>query len=195
MATIYDIGIPFSDGTGLGLFQPKQKNKWMVQFVNIGALSSARDLSAQVVTMSRPKVTFQEHELHRYNSMAWIAGKTSYEPLQLTFQDNYGNGATSVIQSQTELQQKLIGANAGPYLASAPDANTYKFATILYMLDGGTNILEQWNYEGCFIQQADYGEVDYSTSEPVTISLTVRFDNSYQTLFAGASTGSALGGA
>lgn len=194
MATINDIGIPFPGGQGMGILQPKQKNKWMIQFVNIGTLSSSRDLAAQAITVSRPKITFTEHELHRYNSVAWIGGKHSYEPLQITIQDNYSNGASSIVQSQIERQQKLIGANSGPFLAAAPDANTYKFATILYMLDGGSNVLEEINYEGCFLQTIDYGETDYSTSEPVTISLTIRFDNATQIFGLGFSSGQALGG-
>lgn len=194
MATINDIGIPFPGGSGLGILHPKQKNRWMVQFVNIGTITSSRDLAAQCITVSRPKLTFQEHELHRYNSVSWIAGKHSYEPLQITFQDNYANGASAVVQSQTERQQKLLGADSGLYLATAPDGNTYKFATKLIMLDGGTNVLEEIHYEGCFVQAVDYGEMDYSTSEPVTISLTVRFDNATQIFVAGGSTGQALGG-
>lgn len=194
MATINDIGIPLPGGSGLGILQPKQKNKWIVQFVNIGTVTSSRDLSMQCITVSRPKLTFQKHELHRYNSVAWIAGKHSYEALQVTFQDNYSNTASATVQSQTELQQKLLGADSGLYLAAAPDANTYKFATKLQMLDGGTNVLEEIHYEGCFIESVDYGEMDYSTSEPVTISLTISFDNATQIFNIGGSTGQSLGG-
>jgi hypothetical protein len=193
MANINDIGIPLPGGSGMGILHPKVKNKWMVQFINIGNAGS-RDLSMQAVTITRPKITFQDVELHRYNSVAWYAGKHTYEPLAITIQDNYSNGASRIIQSQIERQQKLIGADSGPYLASAPDANTYKFAVKLTQLDGGTQVLEEWNYEGCFIASADYTELDYSSSDPVNIMLSIRFDNAFQVYGATPSSGQALGG-
>ena len=195
MATINDIGIPLPGGTGLGVLQPKLKNRWMVQFINLGTGGvSARELSMQVVTVSRPKITFNEVELHRYNSVSWVAGKHTYEPLTMTVQDNYSNGASKAIQSQVERQQKLIGANSGQYLATAPDGATYKFAVKLTMLDGGTQVLEECNYEGCWITSADGGELDYSSNDIVTIGLTMRFDNAYQVFTTGNSSGQALGG-
>lgn len=193
MATMNDIGLPLPGGAGMGLLHPKHKNKWMIQFINIGLIGS-RDLSMQAVTATRPKLSFQEHELHRYNSVSWVAGKHSFEPMNVTIQDNYSNGATRIIQSQVERQQRLIGAAAGPYLASAPDGNTYKFGIRLTQLDGGTQVLEEWNVEGCFIKDVDYGELDYSSSEPLTIQLVIRFDHAFQTFGATPSSGQALGG-
>ena len=193
MSTINDIGIPLPGNTGMGILHPKVKNKFVVQFVNIGTIGS-RDLSMQVITFNRPKITFQDIELHRYNSVAWYAGKHTFEALQLTVQDNYSNGATAIIQSQISLQQSLIGAQSGPYLASAPDAASYKFGIILQQLDGGTQVLEEWHYEGCFIASADYSEVDYSTADPLNIALTVRFDHAFQVFGNTPSSGQALGG-
>lgn len=195
MATINDIGIPLPGGTGLGILQPKLKNRWMVQFINLGTGGvSSRELSMQCVTVSRPKITFHDVELHRYNSVSWVAGKHTYEPLTMTIQDNYSNGAAKAIQSQTERQQKLIGADSGQFLATAPDGATYKFAVKLTMLDGGSQVLEEWNYEGCFLTGVDGGEMDYTSNDPATIALTIRFDNAFQVFTSGPSTGQALGG-
>jgi hypothetical protein len=33
---------------------------------------------------------------------------------------------------------------------------------------------------GCFLQQVNYNELNYATSEPVTIALTIRYDNAIQ---------------
>lgn len=195
MATINDIGIPLPGGSGLGILQPKLKNRWMVQFVGFGdSGTSSRDLQMQVVTVSRPKITFNEVELHRYNSVSWVAGKHTYDPLTMTVQDNYSNGAAQAIQKQVERQQKLIGANAGQYLETAPDGATYKFAVKLSLLDGGTQVLEEWNYEGCWFTGVDGGELDYSSNDVVTIGLTVRFDNAFQVFTDGNASGQALGG-
>jgi hypothetical protein len=61
----------------------------------------------------------------------------------------------------------------------------YKFKTKFEMLDGGNGtsepgILETWELYGCFIQNVNYNQLAYNTSEPVTISMTLRFDNALQ---------------
>jgi hypothetical protein len=41
-------------------------------------------------------------------------------------------------------------------------------------------MLEQWYLEGCFLEQINYGEFDYSTADAMTIQMTVRYDNATQ---------------
>jgi len=52
-------------------------------------------------------------------------------------------------------------------------------------LDGtvnGTNdsVLESWFLEGCYLEQVAYDNMDYSSSEAVMLTLTVRYDNATQ---------------
>ena len=90
------------------------------------------------------------------------------------------------------MQQRLIGVT-GPWLNSAPTAFSYKFGMQLEMLDGNEAVVESWKYEGCFFQAVNWGDMDYSTGEKVTIDLTIRFDHARQILNS-AVTGSAIGG-
>jgi hypothetical protein len=54
----------------------------------------------------------------------------------------------------------------------------YKFTTILEILDGGNEtVFETWTLEGCFLETVDYQSLEYNSSDPVDIQLTVRFDN------------------
>lgn len=115
--------------------------------------------------------------------------------MTMTIEDDITGLASGVIQGQMETQQRLIGGDLtnGQWLNATPTASGYKFGTILELLDGNESVVEQWMVEGCFIQSADYGDLDYSTSEAATISLTVRFDHARQTL-SGQGYGTALGG-
>lgn len=176
MSTINDFGIP---GVGSGILHPKHKNRWRVTFANLGGGADSQPLSTQAVTVSRPKVSFEEIELHRYNSRAWVAGKHSWEPMSLTIEDDVTGTASSVIQAQLQKQQWLIGAE-GQWLAAAGEGSLYKFVTYLDMLDGNDQVIEKWTVEGCFIQNADYGDLDYAANEKVTISLSIRFDHARQ---------------
>ena len=70
--------------------------------------------------------------------------------------------------------------------SSASSGIDYKFQTLLEILDGGNgtntpNVLETWELYGCYLSSTDYSDVNYGSNEPVTISLTIRYDNALQT--------------
>lgn len=178
MSTINDFGIP---GVGSGILHPKHKNRWRVTFANMGGGADSQPVSMQAITVTRPKISFEEIELHRYNSRAWVAGKHNWDAMNLTLEDDVTGTASTVIQAQLQKQQWLIGAE-GQWLAAAGEGSLYKFVTYLDMLDGNDQVVEKWTVEGCFIQNADYGDLDYSASDKVTITLVVRFDHARQTL-------------
>ena len=191
MATIADMGIVSSYP---GILQPKLKNRWRATFTNIGRLTDSRVLTAQCTKIERPKLEFEEVELHRYNSRAWIGSKHSWSELPITIEDDVTSGATSVIQAQVQMQQWLIGAQ-GPWLAAAPEGSIYKFGTKIELLDGGINVLETWNVEGCWIKSVEYGELAFEEPGKMEISLSIRFDHAYQVISPYTTgPGSALGG-
>ncbi len=70
--------------------------------------------------------------------------------------------------------------------SSARSGIDYKFTTKVEILDGGNGanepvILETFEMYGCFLQNADYGDLNYGTNEAAQIALTIRFDNLIQT--------------
>ena len=176
MATINDIGIP---GVSTGILQPKLKNKWRVTFANLGGGADSQPLSAQAITVTRPVLSFEEVQLDRYNSRAWVAGKHMFEPMTITLEDNVTGSASQVLQEQLQNQQLLIGAE-GQFLATAGEGSLYKFVTYLDLLDGNEQVVEKWTVEGCFIQNIDYMDLDYAASESVQITMTIRFDHARQ---------------
>jgi hypothetical protein len=53
------------------------------------------------------------------------------------------------------------------------------------VLDGGNGanepvVLETWELAGCQLSSVDYGDMAYSSNDPVQIALTIRFDNATQ---------------
>lgn len=194
MATLSQVGI---FGINNGILHPKHKNRWRVIFVGLGGTNGAvanvpNDLSSQLITTTRPNLSFEEFPLDRYNSRAYVAGKHTFEPLTMTLEDDVTNRASNAIQTQLERQQRLIGAT-GPWLNTEATASSYKFGLLLEQLDGNETVVESWKVEGCFLQAVDYGDDDYSTGDRVIITLTVRYDHARQVLIP-AITGSAIGG-
>jgi hypothetical protein len=45
---------------------------------------------------------------------------------------------------------------------------------------------------GCYLSNTDYSNADYATNEPMTIALTIRYDNAIQTPI-GTGLGTAVG--
>lgn len=193
MATINDIGIP---GIGTGILQPKLKNLWRITFANLGGGADSQPLSLQAVNVTRPSISFEEVELHRYNSRAFVAGKHLFEPCTITFEDDVTGTATKVIQEQMQKQQWLIGAE-GPWLGKGEEGSLYKFVTYLDLMDGKEQVIEKWTMEGCFFQQVDYTDLDYSDNTQVQITCTIRYDHARQGELNGydAGEGVATGGA
>jgi hypothetical protein len=149
----------------------------------------------QAIQVSRPKLTWEENELRRYNSVDWVPGHHTFEPMKLVIEDDIMGTATAVIQAQAQRQQWIVGAQ-GQWMAAAGEGSIIKFATFLEMLDGNQETVEAWTYEGCWLKEIDWGDMEYKTSTPLQISLTVRFTNAYQTI--GGYTdgpGQAVGGA
>ena len=94
------------------------------------------------------------------------------EPITITLRDDIANNLTKLVGRQ--VQSQLNHRNqAGPAAGT-----NYKFSTLIEILDGNSgNPNEQWQLEGCFVQNADYSQSDYSVSDPVTIALTLQYDN------------------
>jgi hypothetical protein len=194
MATLSNFGIP---GAGSGILHPKLKNKWRVTFQDMARLvngTNSRNLTMQATTVTRPQLEFEEVAIHRYNSTAYIAGKHTWSAMNLTVEDDITGLASKVVKGQLETQQRLVGVDLdGRWLNTAATGSDYKFGIKLEMLDGDEGVVESWLLEGCFLQSADFGDLDYSASEASTIQLSVRFDHA-RAIDSGEGYGTALSG-
>lgn len=179
MALVTDMGVL---GAGDEILQPMLKNRFRISFQGIGGTGNpfANILTLQAITTDRPKLSFEEVTLDRYNSKAYIAGKHSFEPINVVFESDIGGDVIQTIQAQLEAQQKITGMSSAARLPAARAGADYKFAMIIEQLDGDNVVFETWFIEGAWIQQVDYGDLDYTASETVKITLSVRFDHARQ---------------
>ena len=175
MALITDLGVD-----GNGILQPMLKNRWRLNF--LGIAGDPDPLRVQAITFDRPKIEFAEIELDRYNSKAYVAGKYSFQPMNIVLEADTGGLVNKSIQDQLELQQSIVGNFPAPRLPAAIGGAIYKFAIRAEQLDGGTTVLEAWIIEGCWIQQADYDNGDYAANESLKTTLIVRFDIARQVI-------------
>lgn len=183
ISSLSKITVPLASdqsATSQGLLMPKLQYRFRVTLENFGVSSGTTELTKQVIDVTRPNVTFEEMVIDVYNSKSYLAGKHTWEPLTLNLRDD----VTGAVQKQVgEQLQKQFDFFEQSSAASGVD---YKFLTRIEILDGANgayepNVLETWECYGCFVQNANYNSLNYATNEPVTIALSIRFDNAVQT--------------
>jgi hypothetical protein len=165
--------------TAQGLLMPKLQYRFRVMFENFGISTPRTELTKQVVDFSRPEVSFDEVTIEVYNSRVKLAGKHSWSDVTVNIRDDALGNVSRLIGEQLQRQFDFFEQ------ASAGSGIDYKFVTRCEMLDGGNGtqapqVLETWELYGCYIQSANYNQVAYNSSEPVAITLTIRFDNALQ---------------
>lgn len=163
-----------------GLLMPKLQYRFRVVLENFGVSTPRSELTKQVVDVTRPNLTFDEVTLDVYNSRVRLAGKHAWEAITLNLRDDVNNSVSKLVGEQVQKQFDFFEQ------ASAASGIDYKFTTRIEMLDGGNGatapgILETWELYGSFIQSVNYNTLAYGTSDPVTITLSIRYDNAVQT--------------
>jgi hypothetical protein len=162
-----------------GLLMPKLKYRFRVSFLNFGVSQPTTELTKQVMDFKRPQVSFEEIQIPVYNSRVYLAGKPTWEAVTCTLRDDASGEVARLVGEQMQKQFDFMEQ------ASAASGIDYKFTTFFETLDGGNgastpNVLETWELVGCYLSSADYGDANYGTNDPMTISLTIRYDNATQ---------------
>lgn len=162
-----------------GLLMPKLQYRFRVSFEGFGVSSDRMELTKQVVSFSRPTVNFADVDVHVYNSVVRLAGKHSWDDVTTTIRDDAAGNVTRLIGEQLQKQFDFMEQS------SAASGSDYKFITRCEMLDGGNGaneptVLETWELYGCYVKSANYQEVNYANSDPVTVVMSLRFDNALQ---------------
>jgi hypothetical protein len=155
-----------------GILMPKPKHHFRVRVFNFGPIAGGVELSQQVMSCARPTRAMSPVAVHSYNSIAYYAAKAEWNSIELTVRDDVTNSVNSLVS--TQLQKQMNAFEQTSPLAGS----NYKFQLYIETLDGGdTGVIEQWFLEGCFLESVNYDSFDYSSSEPMTIQMTVRYDN------------------
>jgi len=163
-----------------GLLMPKLKYRFRVSLENFGVSTPRTELTKQVSDVTRPTLSFENIPIEVYNSKINLAGKHTWAPITLNVRDEVTNNVSRLVGEQLQKQFDFVE------MASAASGIDYKFQTKIEILDGGNGasdptVLETWELYGCYLTEANYNDLNYASNEPVTIGLSIQYDNALQT--------------
>jgi hypothetical protein len=142
-------------------FEPKLSNRFIMEINGIE--------SYIVKTASRPTFTSEVVELDHINVKRKIKGKSTWDDVNITLYDPIvPSGAQQVMEWIRTSHESLTGRDG--YAAF------YKKDITFYILGPVGDKVEQWTLKGAFITSANFGDLDWSSNDPVSIELTLSYD-------------------
>jgi hypothetical protein len=179
ISTLTKFTVPLDGAQSQGLLMPKLKYRFRVTLLGFGLASSTAELTKQVADVTRPTIAFDPITVDVYNSRVYLAGKHTWSPITLNVRDDVTGATQKIVGEQLQKQFDFYEQ------ASAAAGIDYKFQTKIEILDGGNGnqavgILETWELYGCYLENVNYQNLSYSENAPVTIQMSIKYDNAIQ---------------
>lgn len=147
-------------------------------------------VSEQIVKLaSRPNLTIEETEINFMHGKMWIPGKGTWETITVTFYDTAGDNSLGGLYSW--LATIYDFTNPVTLFQSSKRGNGqagnggYAGVANLALYDGCGTVLENWQLSNMWPQAINFGDLDYSQSDEVTIELTLRYSEVTYTPYCG----------
>lgn len=168
----------------------KRKFRWTFEVLRFASGDDgrpARGVPASFVKVAaRPNLNIEETEINFLNAKRFIPGKGTWETVTITYYDVAADGddATNIgLWDWLASVYDYTGAGTGsvdynnynPNVRQSSKRECYTGTGVLILYDGCGNALEKWQMLDCWPQAVNFGELDYSVSEEVTIEVTLRY--------------------
>ena len=152
----------------------KRKFRWTFE-VRRKDVANGNVPASFVKMAARPNVTIEETEINFLNGKTYIPGKGTWETITVTYYDvSVGNGGGDNTPLWSWLADVYNFINP-VMLTQNSRRSCYTGQGICTLYDGCGNGLEKWTLSDCWPQAVNFGELDYSQSEEVTIEVTLRY--------------------
>ena len=142
-------------------FEPKLKNRFIMQIDGINAYL--------IKSMNRPSLESDEVVLEHMNVTRYVKGKSRWQPLEIMLYDPIVPSGAQQVNEWIRLHHESVTGRDGY-------SDFYKKNITYNLLDPVGAVVEEWELKGAYIQSANFGDMDFASSDPVEISLTLRYD-------------------
>lgn len=178
---------------GLGLLAGpdlvfKRKYRWTFE---VQPYCSAAIPAHFVKLASRPNLTIEETEINFLHGKMFIPGKGTWETITVTYYDlgNAGNGITGLFSWLATVYNFTdpVGLHQSSKRGAGIGSRGYSADGVLQLYDGCGTPMEVWQLSHMWPQAINFGELDYTSSEEVTVELTLRYSEVTYTPLCGGS--------
>ena len=142
-------------------FEPKLKNRFIMQIDGINAYL--------VKGAKRPTIEAEDVELHHMNVVRYVKGKSKWNPIDITLYDPIVPSAAQQVMEWIRLGHESVTGRDGY-------SDFYKKDITFNLLGPVGDVVEEWELKGAYIKSADFGEMDFGSSEAVEISCNIVYD-------------------
>mgnify|MGYP001296498065 CR=1 FL=1 len=144
-------------------FEPKRGYRWLLAIEGIDAFLVSKT--------KRPDFKLASKKIDFMNSYRKVGGKLDMGNISCTLHDPIAPSGAQQVMEWIRTHYESVSGRAGY-------ADFYKRDIQIKLLDPIGTVVELWDVKGAFITDANYNSLTYDNdSEPVEISLTLRFDN------------------
>jgi hypothetical protein len=142
-------------------YEPKLQNRFMFNIDGIPAYL--------VKTAERPKYTNEVVVLEHINKKRKVKGKSDWSDISVTLYDPVTPSGAQAVMEWVRLSHESVTGRDGY-------SDFYKKEVRFHTLGPVGDVVEEWVLKGAFIQNASFGQGDWSSSTPMEISLTISMD-------------------
>ena len=142
-------------------FEPKLKNRFIMNIDGIPAYL--------IKTANRPSIESDEVILEHMNVTRYVKGKSRWQPIDITLYDPIVPSASQQVMEWVRLHHESVTGRDGY-------SDFYKKDITFNVLGPVGDVVEEWELKGAYIQSANFGDMDFATSDPVEIQLTLKYD-------------------
>ena len=142
-------------------FEPKLKNRFVMFIDGIPAFL--------IRQANKPNITFSDVILDHINVKRKIKGKANWEDVTCTLYDPVTPSGAQAVMEWVRLSHESVTGRDGY-------SDFYKKDIRFNTLGPVGDVVEEWILKGAYCHAADFGEADWSSSDPTDITLTIRMD-------------------
>ena len=142
-------------------FEPKLQNRFIMYVEGVPAYL--------IKKVERPSITFEEVVLDHINIQRYVKGKGAWQDLAIELYDPVVPSGAQAVMEWVRLSHESVTGRDGY-------SDFYKKDVTFNMLGPVGDIVEQWKLKGTYIETANFGDMDYSVSDPAEITLTLKYD-------------------
>ena len=142
-------------------FEPKLQNRFLMKIDGIP--------SYLIKKIARPSVTFGEIVLDHINVKRKIKGKANWDNVSCDLYDPVTPSGAQAVMEWVRLSHESVTGRDGY-------SDFYKKDINILTLGPVGDVVEEWILKGCYVQNANFGDMDWTSEAPANINITMVMD-------------------